>query len=461
MLIRLFSIVSLLWAPLAPAGLVDPFRVHEFTLSNGIRLFVQEDHRAPVAILQVWYKVGSADESPGLTGISHVLEHMMFKGTERYPGNRFFELIDANGGEENAFTSRDYTVYYELLEQGRLEIAFELEADRMRNLLMREADFEKERRVVMEERRMRTEDRPEALALETLYALAFDNVPYGHPIIGWMGDLEGLTLPDLKDWYARWYSPANARLVVVGDVDPAAIRALAEKHFGRVPAHRPPQRRVVAAVPPRGPRRAVVRAPARLPYLVMGYRTPSLGQGEDDAEPYVLDVISNLLDGGQSARLARRLVRGAEVAASAGTGYNTYGRYDGLFLIDGVPAEGHGVAELEQALLGEIRALREAPVDPDELERVKAQVVAAEIYSRDSISRQASLIGAAETIGLGWRVLNEYVARIQAVTPEQVQAVARKYLVPERRSVVVVEPLPIGGPARPVQAAAGAGEAVR
>ena len=442
----LFLIPLLLWAQGSPAGLVDPMRVHEFTLGNGIELFVQEDHRAPVAIFQVWYKVGSADEPPGRTGISHVLEHMMFKGTERYPGDSFSRIIDANGGEENAFTSRDYTAYYELLEHGRLKVAFELEADRMRNLMFKPEDFDKERRVVMEERRMRTEDRPEALAVETLYALAYDNVPYQHPIIGWMGDLQALTLQDLKDWYRRWYSPANARLVVVGDVDPQAIRALAEQYFGPLQNHTHPQHRKVKAVPQRGPRRAVVRAPAELPFIVIGYRTPSLGGGENDTDPYVLDVIANLLDGGQSARFARELVRGREVAASAGTIYNTYGRYDDLFIVEGVPAQGHTVQDLEQAFLKQIEALRETPVREDELERVKAQVVAAEIYSRDSISRQAMLIGATETVGLGWEVLNEYVSRIQAVTPEQVQTVARKYLVPERRTIVVVEPLPLDGP---------------
>lgn len=461
MLPRLLPLVSLFWATLAPAGMVEPFRVHEFTLDNGVRVFVREDHRAPVAILQVWYRVGSADEPPGRSGISHVLEHMMFKGTERYPGGRFSEIIAAHGGEENAFTSRDYTAYYELLEAGRLEIAFELEADRMRNLLMREADFQRERRVVMEERRMRIEDRPEALALETLYALAYDNVPYQHPVIGWMGDLESLTLEDLKDWYARWYRPANARLVVVGDVDPAVIRVWAQKHFGKITAGAVPRHRRVRSVPPRGPRRAVVRAPARLPYLVLGYRAPSLGAGEDSDEPYVLDVIANLLDGGQSARFPRELVRGREIAASAGTGYNTYGRYDGLFLIDGVPAEGRSVAELEAALLEQVRRLREEPVSPEELARVKAQVVAAEIYSRDSISRQATLIGATETIGLGWEVLNEYVARIRAVSPERILAVARKYLVAERRSTVVVEPLSMEGAARPTQDGAAAGDASR
>ncbi len=445
MLARPFPLLLVLWAPIASAGLVAPFRVHEFALDNGIGLFVQEDHRAPVVIFQVWYKVGSADEHAGYTGISHVLEHMMFKGTERYPDGRFSEIIDANGGEANAFTSRDYTVYYELLERSRLPIAFELEADRMRNLLLEQEDFEKERRVVMEERRMRTEDRPEALAVETLYSVAFDNLPYQHPIIGWMGDLEALELRDLERWYRRWYGPGNARLVVVGDVDPREVKGLAEKYFGPIRATAQPMRRALAPVRQRGPRRAVVRAPAELPYIVIGYRVPSLGGGEDGPDPYVLDVISNLLDGGQSARFARELVRGREIAASAGTSYNTYARYDGLFIIDGVPAEGHDVQELEHALLEQVRALRERPVTPAELDRVKAQVVAGEIYSRDSISRQAILIGAAETVGLGWEVLNDYVRQIQAVTPEQVQAVARQYLVPERRTVVVVEPLPLDG----------------
>src|SRR5688572_20207725 len=206
---------------LARAGL--DFNVHEYELKNGMKVLVKPDHRAPVVVVQVWYKIGSADEHSGITGISHVLEHMMFKGTKRYPAGQFSAIIAANGGEENAFTSRDYTAYFELLEKSRLKIALELEADRMRNLALRNDAFLKELEVVKEERRLRTEDDPTALTYEQLNATAFNHSPYQQPIIGWMSDLDSLTIGDVRRWYDTWYAPNNATLVIAGDVQPEAV----------------------------------------------------------------------------------------------------------------------------------------------------------------------------------------------------------------------------------------------
>ncbi len=437
----------------APA---DPAALHEYRLDNGMKVVIKEDHRAPVVISQVWYRVGSADEHSGLTGVSHVLEHMMFKGTERYPAGRFSEIIAENGGQENAFTARDYTAYYQLLEASRFPISFELEADRMANLLLPEEAFVKELNVVKEERRLRTEDHPNALAYEQLYATAFDNSPYHNPVIGWMGDLDSLQLADLRRWYRQWYAPDNAILVVVGDVDPRAVYRGAVQYFGALDAHPLPPVKPRPEPRQRGLRRALVKAPAELPYIVMGYKAPVLGRAEADWEPYALEVLAGVLDGGRSARLSRELIREQEVAASAGAGYGLYGRHNGLFLMDGIPAAGHSLAELEQALQGEVERLRKTLVGPHELQRVKAQVLAEEVYRRDSVSRQANLIGMVETIGLGWRVLEEYVPRIEAVTAEQVRRVARKYLTDDLRTVAVVEPLPIEAHAAPQGAASAA-----
>lgn len=417
--------------------------IDEHRLTNGLKVVVKEDHRAPVVISQLWYKVGSADETSGYTGISHVLEHMMFKGTPRYPEGRFNAIIAQNGGQDNAFTSRDYTAYYQLLEQSRLSIAFELEADRMRNLTLAEKDFTKELEVVKEERRLRTEDDPNALSYEQLYATAFNNSPYQNPVIGWMEDLTTLQINDIQRWYETWYAPDNATLVVVGDVEPRQVYRLAEKFYGGIELTPQVPRKSRREPPQRGERRVTVKAPAQLPYIIMGYKVPTLTKDASDWEPYALEVLAGVLDGGRSARLSKHLVREQEVAASANASYSLYGRYDDLFLMDGTPAQGHSITELEQALSAEIDRLHQAQISNDELNRVKVQVVAGEVYKQDSVANQANQIGAVETLGLGWKVLENYVGQVQAVTVEQVQQVARKYLLKDRRTVVVLDPLPI------------------
>ncbi len=431
----------LLWALFTAAPALA--QVHEFRLDNGLKVLVKEDHRAPVVVSQIWYKVGSSYEHDGITGVSHVLEHMMFKGTARHGPGEFSRIIAENGGEENAFTGRDYTAYFQQLEKSRLEVSFEMEADRMRNLLLPEEEFAREVKVVMEERRMRTEDRPESLTYEQLNAAAFVNSPYHHPIIGWMEDLESLEIADLAAWYRRWYAPNNATLVVVGDVEPRQVRELAEKHFGPIPPSelKPPKPR--AEIRQRGERRVVVRAPAELPYLLMGYKVPVLKTAAEEWEPYALEVLAGVLDGGDSARLARNLVRKRQLAASAGAGYNLYSMRQDLFLLDGTPARGHSAAELEKALREEIERLKREPVSSAELARIKAQVVAGKTYEQDSIFYQAMQMGTLETVGLGWQRMDEYSDRVLAITAEQLQKVARKYLVDERLTVARLEPLPL------------------
>ncbi len=420
-------------------------QVHEYTLDNGLKILIKEDHRAPVVVSQIWYKVGASYEHGGITGISHVLEHMMFKGTEKHGPGEFSRIIAENGGRENAFTGRDYTAYFQQLEKSRLAISFEMEADRMRNLLLPPEEFAKEVKVVMEERRMRTEDNPHALTYEQLNATAFVNSPYHHPIIGWMQDLESLTIEDLTHWYRRWYTPNNATLVVVGDVEPEAVYELARKHFGpiepsevKAPKPRTERRQ-------RGLRRVTVRVPAKLPYLVMGYKVPVLKTAETEWEPYALEVLAGILDGGNSARLSRELVRKQQLAANAGAGYDLYAMRESLFLLDGTPAEGHTTAELERALRAAIEQLKKEPVTAEELARVKAQVVAGKTYEQDSPFYQAMQMGTLETVGLGWRRMEEYSDKVTAVTAEQVQAVARKYLIDDRLTIAELEPLPLAG----------------
>ncbi|MEX0950840.1 MAG: pitrilysin family protein [Gammaproteobacteria bacterium] len=431
--------------------------VHEYILDNGLRLFVQQDRRAPVVVSQVWYGVGGSYEHDGITGISHALEHMMFKGTEKYGPGQFSRIISANGGEDNAFTGSDYTAYYQKLEASRLEVSFELEADRMRNLTLPEAEFIKEMEVIKEERRMRTEDNPQSFTYETAMSVAYQTSPYRQPIVGWMDDLDNMTLADMRDWYERWYAPNNALVVVVGDVDPDAVHALAKKHFGPLPAKAEKPKPVVRPeVEQRGIKRVVVKRPAELPYLYMAYKVPVLKTALAETaaipewEPYALEVLAGILDGGKSARFTRNLIRDQEVAAGVSAGYNLSARLPvSTFTLSGTPANDHSVAELERAIRDELNKLQETPVETEELERVKTQVVASNVYERDSVFYQAMLIGLLETVGLSWQMIDDYVTKVQAVTAEQVQAVAKKYFKDDYLTVAELEPLPTDSPGRP------------
>lgn len=433
------------------AGCHPHARVHETRLANDLKVIVEEDHRAPVVVSQLWYKVGGSYEPAGLTGISHMLEHMMFKGTHTYRAGEFSRIIAENGGRENAFTGMDYTVYFQQLEKSRLAVSFKLEADRMRNLVLANAQFQKERKVVREERRMRTDDRPESLVYERFMATAFKVGPYHHPVIGWARDIEGYTVGEVRNWYKRWYAPDNATLVVAGDVKPAAVFALAKKYFGPV---RPSKIKPPAfpVEPPQTQTRVVhVKAPAKVPYIIIGFHVPVVtSRGVVPWEPYALDVLANVLDGGKSARLSTDLVRGQQVAAATSAGYDRLARLPTLFMVDGNPAQSHTVAQLQKAILAELQRLKTTPVSPAELARVKAQAVASNVFQRDSVFYQAMQIGMLETVGLKWQRVDEYVNRIRSVTPAQVQAVAKKYLVASNMTIGILDPLPISGKRPPV-----------
>jgi len=430
----------LLAAPAAAApGSND---VHQAVLDNGLKVLVKPDRRAPVVVSQVWYKVGSSYEPEGLTGISHVLEHMMFKGTENLGPNEFSRIIANNGGRENAFTGRDYTAYFEMLEASRLPIAFELEAERMQNLKLDPAEVRKEIRVVLEERRLRTEDNPEALTYEKFRAAAFQRSRYGNPVIGWSEDLRALSVEELRDWYRRFYAPNNAVLVVVGDVDPGQVVALAKEHFGPVPSEevRPLEDPVE---PGQESRRALtVEAPANVPYIILGYHTPNLGaEGIEPWEPYALEVLAYLLAGGKTARLNSELVRGRQVATSVGAWYDGAARLETLFVMNGNPAKGRSIGELREAMLSVVDRLQQELVTSGELDRVKAQLVASKVFETDSIFYQAYRLGLFETNGHGWETGLALNDRLRQVTAEQVRGVARKYLAADNMTEAVLEPI--------------------
>jgi len=436
--IRLFFFLVLL-SGLSHAGPA----VHERVLDNGLKVLVKEDHRAPVVVSQIWYKVGGSYEFEGITGVSHILEHMMFKGTKNHAPGDFSRIIAENGGRENAFTGRDYTAYFQRLERSRLRISFELEADRMRNLQLDPAEFEKERKVVLEERRMRTDDKPRSKAFEYFLALAHTNGGYRNPVIGWPVDIRGLRVADLQQWYERWYAPNNATLVVAGDVDPETVFSLADEYFGPLPPGDPVQPRIRTEVEQLGTRRMTIRLPAELPYLIMGYKVPVLKNAEKEKDAYALEVLAGILDGGNSARLAGRLVRGSQMAVSAGAGYDLYARMGSLFMFEATPAEGYSLFDLEMALKSEISELQTRPVAPEELARVKAQVLANSVFERDSVFYQAMQLGTLETVGLGWKRVDEYEERISQITAEDVLASAKQFLVEDNLTVCFLDPLPM------------------
>ncbi|MDD2684561.1 MAG: pitrilysin family protein [Gallionella sp.] len=418
-------------------------QVFERTLANGLKVIVKEDRRAPVVVQQIWYKAGSMDERTGVTGIAHVLEHLMFKGTAKVPMGEFSKRIAAAGGRENAFTSYDYTAYFQQLHKSKLPLAMQLEADRMRNLKLSAVEFGKEIKVVMEERRWRTDDEAHSLLQEKMMAAIFQEHPYQHPVIGWMNDLEALGVGDAQAWYDRWYAPNNATLVIAGDVQASEVFALAQKYYGGIAKRAMPVRRDFTEPKQVGIKRLVVKAPAELPHVVMSFRAPTIKNPAQDWKPYALEILAGVLDGNESARLNKHLVREQQVASGTGVGYDSVSRGPALFMLEATPSEGKTVIDVEIALRKEIAQLVKEGVSEEELQRVKAQVTAGEVYKRDSVFYQAMQIGQMESIGLGHQAIPVMLERLQAVTAEQVRQVAEEFLQDDYLTVATLDPQPL------------------
>jgi zinc protease len=440
---RLPAFTFMLFSLISFEVLANP---HEYMLANGLKIVVKEDHRSPVVISQIWYKAGSIDELNGTTGVAHVLEHMMFKGTKNFSSGEFSKKIAAVGGRDNAFTSRDFTGYFQQLHKSELALAMKLEADRMRNLILTKEEFTKEIKVVMEERRLRTDDQPHALVYEKMMSVAYQSHPYRNPIVGWMNDLENMSVDDAQKWYDRWYAPNNAVLVVVGDVDPKEVYSLAQKYYGEIKSRpiaslalRKPQTEVTQA----GIKRLQVKAPAQMPYLVMGYHVPVLHDANADWEPYALEMLVGVLNGNESARLNKELVRDQQIASSINADYDSTGRGPGMFFLSGTPSEGRSVAELEAALRNEIERLIRAGVTEKELRRTRAQVVSGHVFQLDSMFYQAMQIGQLESVGLSYRDLDTIIKKLQTVTAKQIREVAIKYLIDDSLTVAVLDPQPL------------------
>ncbi|MFI4938423.1 MAG: M16 family metallopeptidase [Candidatus Berkiellales bacterium] len=417
----------------------------EHQLDNGLKIVVREDHRAPVVVSQIWYKVGSADEYRWITGISHALEHMMFHGTPSLPKDGFAELISRFGGRNNAFTAEDFTAYYEELDAANLAISFEAEADRMSNLSLPAEAFAKEIQVVIEERRLRTDDNPQSVTWERFMAVANPMGPYHHPVIGWQVDLDAMRVDDLREWYHKWYAPNNAIIVVVGNVKPEEVFQLAQKYFGNIPSRQLPWVRSQKEIEPLGERRVKVHLSANVPYAIWGFDVPSLKTAENPTECYALAVASALLDGGESSRFSRELIRGHEIAASANTYYDPFKRYGTQFVLSGIPAHNHTIAELEEKVMVQIEKLKTEIIPDVELQKVKTQLFAQVVFDKDSMSDQATMLGLLESVGLPWQLLDEFPEKVQAITANDVQMAAKKYFQTKHLTAAELVPEKITG----------------
>lgn len=425
-----------------PAALAQQLDTQEFLLKNGLKLIIREDHRAPVATVQIWYKVGSSYEHNGITGISHLLEHMQFKGTPAHPEGKFADIISASGGELNAFTYYDYTGYYESLPTTQVPVALALEADRMRNTTFSQANFDTELQVVIEERRLRTDDVPEALAYERFAATALTNSPYRNPVIGWPADLKAATLHDAKSWYDTWYAPNNATIIIVGDVNPKEAQAWVEKYFAGIKTSVLPVIKPQDEVKPLGEKQLTVKLPAKLPTLFMGLNAPVVKTEPEMKNIAALNVLMTLLDGGESARLSKHLIREKQVASFIDASYDPFSRMNSLIVISAYPKEGVSMQQLKEAIWQEIVALQTQPITEAELNRAKVQYKAQDIYSQDSISDQAMQIGGLESVGLSWKTKDAFLKAVEGVTPQDVQQAALRYFDKDGLTVGILESLP-------------------
>lgn len=463
-LLPLISSFTLCFFPLAHAQLAGPPPAQEkpeqYQLANGLTVIVKPDRRAPTAVHMLYVRVGSMDEVDGTSGVAHVLEHMLFKGTAELKVGEYSRRVAALGGRENAFTTRDTTGYFQQIPKEKLEEVMRLEADRFANNQWPDDEFRRELEVVKEERRSRTDDNPRARLFEQLNAMAYQASPYRRPVVGWMSDLEAMTPDDARDFYRRWYVPANAVVVVVGDVEPAEVRRLVDKHYGKLKARPVPARKPREEPPQNGIRRLEFKAPADQSFLAMAFKVPQLRSFEatpENDDALALTVLAAVLDGYAGARLERTLTQGPDrVADSVGAGNGLWGRGPQLFTLTAVPAAGKTPEQVEAALREQVARVARDGVTESELQRVKTRWIAGEIYKLDSVMNQARELGNAWVMGLPPDASERLMERLGAVTAEQVQSVAARYFGDDQLSVAILRPLPLDPKAKPRTPPAGA-----
>jgi len=434
-MIRVAVILLVLLGGAAGASAAET--VQATTLPNGLRVLLLEDHRSPIATFQVWYRVGSRNEHRGATGLAHFLEHMMFKGTPSHGPRQFARLIEQNGGRDNAFTTQDVTSYYVDIAADRLDLVIELEADRMRNLLLDSQEINSEREVIIEERRTRTEDDPGGFLGEEVGSIAFKAHPYGVPIIGWVEDLKRITPEEIRAFYRTYYVPNNALVVAVGDFKAPEALGKIRRHFGAIPRGPDPPRMLAVEPPQNGERRVIVHKQAQLPIVYLGYHVPD--QQSNDAP--ALELLSTVLAGGRASRLYKNLVYQRQLALEAGGDYPYFSLDPNLFWFWGTPMPEQTPEVMEKALLEEMERLKKEPVTEEELTRAKNQVEAAFVFQEDSVHRRASLLARFELIG-GYALMDRYLDRLRGVTAADLSRVAQAYFQDYRKSVGILIPTP-------------------
>ncbi|RJR54829.1 MAG: insulinase family protein [Desulfobacteraceae bacterium] len=421
-------------SPALGAGFVERVTVHR--LENGMGVILLENHKAPAVTFQVWFRAGSRKDWWGKTGLAHVFEHLMFKGTKQVSREEFSRRIEEIGGDYNAFTSHDFAAYFENVASENIEIPIRLEADRLQNLGFTKEEFKTEKMVVMEERRLRTQDQPKSLLMEQVAATAFQSQPYRWPVIGWMGDLERMDHDDALRFYEAFYDPSNGVIVVVGDFEKDKLLPLISEAFGKIPSSGMPEQYLYQDAPQLGERRVWVnRTTAGLPYVVIGYHVPNL----KDADSYVLEVISAILSNGKSSRLFENIVRGNGLAVSVGSDYELLSIDPSLFYVYGEALPGKDAAQLEAALQAEIEKLQIEAVNSRELEKAKNQLEASFLFGQDSLFFQGMLLARYEFAST-WKDVDKYLPAIRSVSAEDIQRVAKKYFPKQNRTVGVLLP---------------------
>ena len=429
------TLLTFVWATGASAA-----ELKQALFDNGAKLIVEEDHSAPVAMVQIWLKVGGRDELPGKTGLAHVFEHMMFKGSKKLGPGEFSRRIAAMGGTDNAFTSTDYTAYFETVPAARVDEVLKMEAERFSQLRLRDADFQKEIKVIMEERRMRTEDDPNSRMFEELSAASLRLHPYRNPVIGWMQDLERLTIEDVRAFYKKHYVPGNATVVIVGDVDFEQVKKTVAKSFGRIKAGPVPERFNPVEPEPFGPKRVTVRVPAQLPMLGITLPVPVWQPGKNDKEAAALAVATHILAGGRSARLQRELVDNQRKAFGAGAGYDPFGMGLDLWFAYGMLGPGQSPAAFEDSLWALLAGMAEKPADAGQLAAAKRNMIASQVFAQDSLYLRAKEIGRMEITGVGAEHIDDWLEAIRAVEAEDVQQAVGKWLKRSRSTTGLLQP---------------------
>jgi zinc protease len=409
--------------------------VQEFVLDNGLKVLLLEDHKSPVVTFQVWYRVGSRNEKDGKSGLSHFLEHMMFKGSKKIKPEEYSRIIAKNGGRSNAFTTSDVTVYYATMSRDKIGIEIDLEADRMANALLGETYFEPEKKVIQEERRLRTEDKPVSALGEVAGAVAYMVHPYRRPVIGWMEDIQNLTRQELVDHYKLYYAPNNAFIVMAGDFSTAETLPKIRAAFGNIPRGSEAPKVRAEEPPQKGERRVTLKKEAELPFVLMYYHTPNLKSPDN----YALDVLSVVLAGGRSSRLYHDLVYQKRLARSVDADYNGLSIDPSVFSMTAQLMPGKDPAEIEREIDSLLEPLKSDLISDRELQKAKNQIESAFVYAQDSIFGQAMKIGYYEAVG-DWRLLDRYLDGIRKVTPQDIQRVAQEYLNRDRRTVGVLIP---------------------